>query len=99
MTDTNRQTYVAAFALGLCGGVTLERYRAPRGGVHKMRLVHHASAIAVERAYDDSVSVHAVLDDLTVQLKAKLADNGLSWNATQHCPQPHWAAERGTEFP
>ena len=82
MNDADRKPYVAAFALGLGGGVTLERYRAPRGGLHKMRLVHHDSKMSVEREYDDNEAVLSVRDDLIVKLQAKLSEKGLSWVPT-----------------
>jgi len=62
--------------------VTLERYRAPRGGLHKMRLVHHDSKMSVEREYDDNEAVLSVRDDLIVKLQAKLSEKGLSWVPT-----------------
>jgi hypothetical protein len=79
MSDAKRAAYVAAFALGLGSGVTLERYRAPRGGLHKMRLVHHESGVSVEREYDGSEPVLAVQNELIGQLQAKLSDKGMSW--------------------
>jgi hypothetical protein len=79
MSDAQHSAYVAAFALGLGGGVTLERYRAPRGGQHRMRLVHHESGVIVEREYDDRERVGAVGKDLIRQLQAKLSEKGLSW--------------------
>jgi hypothetical protein len=78
MSDAQLATYVAAFALGLGNGVTLERYRAPRGGLHKMRLVHHESGMFVEREYSDSEPVLAVQNDLVGRLQAKLSEKGLS---------------------
>jgi hypothetical protein len=78
MSDAQQATYVAAFALGLGNGVTLERYRAPRGGLHKMRLVHHESGMFVEREYNDSEPVLAVQHDLVGRLQAELSKKGLS---------------------
>jgi hypothetical protein len=71
--------YVAAFRLALGDGVTLERYRAPRGGLHKMRLVHHESGVVVEREFDGSESVLRVQNDLIGLLQAKLSEKGMSW--------------------
>jgi hypothetical protein len=71
--------YVAAFRLGLGDGVVLERYRAPRGGLHKLRLVHHESGMSVERDYDDSEPVLGVQNDLIGRLQAKLSEKGISW--------------------
>jgi hypothetical protein len=71
--------YVAAFRLGLGDGVMLERYRAPRGGLHKLRLVHHQSGVVVEREFDDSESVLAVQNDLIRVLQAKLSEKGMNW--------------------
>jgi hypothetical protein len=82
MSDVHPK-YVAAFALGLGGGVTLERYRAPRGGLHRMRLVHHESGVAVEREYDDREPVFAVQNDLIGRLQAKLSEKGLNWLPAQ----------------
>jgi hypothetical protein len=79
MSEADHEPYVAALALGLGGGVTLERYRAPRGGLHKMRLVHHDSKVSVERDYDDTESSLTVRDDLIQKLQAKLSEEGLSW--------------------
>jgi hypothetical protein len=79
VSDAQRAVYVAAFALGLGGGVTLERYRAPRGGLHKVRLVHHESGVFVEREYGDTESTLAVRNDLTERLQAKLSEKGLRW--------------------
>lgn len=45
MNEADDRSYIAAFELGLGGGVTLERFRAPRVGLHKMRIVHHDSMI------------------------------------------------------
>jgi hypothetical protein len=76
-------TYVAAFSVGIGGGVTLERYRAPLGGQdgqHKMRLVHHGSQIAVEREYSDHESVFSVRNELVHILQDKLAEKGIQWN-------------------
>jgi hypothetical protein len=56
----------------------LERYRAPRGGLHKMRLVHHESGMFVEREYNDSEPVLAVQHDLVGRLQAELSKKGLS---------------------
>jgi hypothetical protein len=79
MSDTPRAGYVAAFGLGLGDGVTLERYRAPRGGLHKMRLVHHESGVCVERDYDGGMPVLEVQNELIGRFQAKLSENGLSW--------------------
>jgi hypothetical protein len=79
MSDALGSAYVAAFALGLGGGVTLERYRAPRGGLHRMRLVHHESGVSVEREYHDRGPVLAIQNDLIGQLQAKLSEKGLTW--------------------
>ena len=79
MSDVQRAGYLAAFALSLGDGVTLERYRAPRGGLHKMRLVHGASGVFVEREYNGSEPVLAVQNDLIGRLQAKLSEKGLSW--------------------
>jgi hypothetical protein len=79
MSDAQRSEYVAALALGLGGGVTLERYRAPRGGMHRMRLVHHESGVSVEREYNGREKVSAVQNDLIGQLQAKLSEKGLIW--------------------
>jgi hypothetical protein len=83
VSDAQRSAYVAAFGLGLEGGVTLERYRAPRGGLHRMRLVHHESGMSVEREYDDREKVFAVQNDLIGQLQAKLSEQGVSWPPAQ----------------
>jgi hypothetical protein len=82
MNDANQKPYVAVFALDLGGGVTVERYRASRGGLHKMRLVHHDSRTAVEREYDDNEAVLSVREDLIVKLQARLSEIGLSWGPT-----------------
>jgi hypothetical protein len=82
MINADRTCYVAAFALGLGNGVSLERYRAPRGGLHKMRLVHNDSKMSVEREYDDKEAVLSVRDDLIVKLQAKLSEKGLAWDPT-----------------
>jgi hypothetical protein len=79
MSDAQRAEYVAAFTLGLGDDVTLERHRAPRGGLHKMRLVHHESGVVVEREYNGSEPVLAVQDELIGQLQAKLSEKGLRW--------------------
>jgi hypothetical protein len=79
MSDAQRTAYVAAFALGLGGGVTLERYRGSRGGLHKMRLVDHESGVSVEREYNGSEPVLAVQNDLIGRLQAKLSEKGLNW--------------------
>ena len=80
MTHSQRSGYVAAFALGLGGGVTLERYRAHRGGIHRMCLVHHESGVSVERYYDDLEPVLPVLNELLGELRTILAGKGLSWS-------------------
>jgi hypothetical protein len=79
MSDAQQPRYIAAFSLGLSGGVTLERYRARRGGLHLMRLLHHESGISVERTYDDTEKVFRVQNDLIKQLQAKLSEDGLNW--------------------
>ena len=79
MGDAQCSGYVAAFALGLGDEVTLERYRAPRGGLHWMRLVHHDSGVSVEREYDDTEPAFVVQDELVRQLRAKLSQRDLSW--------------------
>ena len=82
VSDAQRSEYVADFALGLGGGVTLERYRAPRGGLHRMRLVHHESGVSVEREYGDQEKVFAVQNDLISQLQARLSEKGVNWHPT-----------------
>jgi hypothetical protein len=79
MSDAERCVYVAAYAMGLGGGVTLERYRARRGGLHTMRLIHHESGVLVEREYDDREIVYAVKKDLIGQLQARLREKGVHW--------------------
>ena len=79
MNDAKRRVYVAAFALGLEGGITLERYCTSRGGLHKMRIVHQESGVVVERDYDESESVFAVQSDLIGQVQMKLSEKGLNW--------------------
>jgi hypothetical protein len=79
MSDAQRTKYIAAFRLRLEDGVSLERYRAPPGGVHKMRLIHHGSGVFVEREYGDRQQVLAVQDDLIERLQAKLSEKGINW--------------------
>ena len=79
MHDADRKEYIAAVTVGLCDGMTLERYRAPRGGLHKMRLVHNESKLSVEREYGDNEAVLSMGDDLIVKLQAKLSEKGLAW--------------------
>jgi hypothetical protein len=79
MSDVQQPRYIASFALGLSGGVTLERSRAPRGGLHLLRLHHHESGISVERTYDDTEKIFRVQNDLIEQLQAKLSEEGWSW--------------------
>jgi hypothetical protein len=83
MRDAQSSEYVAAFSLGLGGGVTLERYRARPGGLHRMRLVHHESGVSVEREYDGGEKVFVVQNDLIGQLSAKLSEKGLNWPPAQ----------------
>jgi len=71
--------YISAFRVGLGDGVTLERYRAPRGGLHKLRLIHRESGLLVEREFDGSEPVLAVQNDLIRRFQAKLLDKGMSW--------------------
>jgi hypothetical protein len=71
--------YVAAFRLVLEDGVTLERYRSSRGGLHKMRLFHHKTGLFVEREFDGSEPVLAVQNDLIGRLRATLSEIGIRW--------------------
>jgi hypothetical protein len=79
MSGAIPKQFVAAFSLSLEGGVTLERFRAPRGGIHKMRLIHHDSKVSVEQEYDDKEIVDSVYNDLVVRLRGKLLEIGLVW--------------------
>jgi hypothetical protein len=83
MSDTDGKPYVAVFGLALGGGVTLERYRAPRGCLHMMRLVHQQSKISVEVEYNDSEGVLSLREELIRKLKARLTEKGLIWDPNQ----------------
>ncbi len=52
----------------------MERYRAPRGGLHKLRLVHHESGVFVEREFDGNEPVLAVQKHLIGLLQTKLSE-------------------------
>jgi hypothetical protein len=82
MSHAQSPEYVAALSLGLGGGVTLQRYRAARGGLHHMRLVHHESGLSVERSYDDTEPVLTVQSHLIGRLQAKLSEKGMCWVPT-----------------
>jgi hypothetical protein len=69
MSEALRIEYIAAFAIDLEGGVTMQRWRARRGGRHKMRLVHQESGVSVEQEYNDSQPVIAVMNDLIGRLR------------------------------